>query len=1090
MEAHTHVLSNRWLDDLGSGAVPRWQSILLAVTITLATLMLRIALGPVLGGDPALEIFVVPIVVSAFVGGLRAGLVATAISFVGASYFLLLPAGSLAVASSAERWQLMLVAIAGIVASTLSEASHRGRRAARAFMTELRQAESALRASQDDQVALVRRLKSERARLLAAQAVAKVGSWETDPHQMTTEWSPETHRIFETDAATFMPTHETFLRHVHPEDRAAVDAAFLASAGQVRTVEERWRWVVGEDGRAKAIGTCQDISDRKDAEASRARSAAILDSVGQAVIATDAAGIITYANRVASELYGWRTEEVLGKDIMEVTVATQSREDAIQIMEQLKRGEKWSGEFDVRRSDGTCFPALITNAAQRDALGRIIGIIGVSEDITTRRNAEASLRKAAQQTARRERLLSTMLSSISDFAYAYDRDARFLFVNQPLLDLWGLRLEDAVGKNFAELGYPPDLAMQLEREVAQVFDTRAVVAGETPYRSPAGVDGTYEYIFSPAMGDDGVVEFVVGTTRDITERKRVEALLSRSHKHLRDLIDGLGPSIFVALLTPDGVLVEVNQAPLTAAGLVLNDVLGVPFADTPWWRHSAEARVKVREAIARAANGESSRCDIHTIGSQGRVIDVDFAMVPMRDATGKVTFLIPSATVITERKQAEETLQRTVGELRSLSAELSTANAELVDSQKKFRQLADNVSDVFYINSPDLATLRYVSPAYERIWGRTAASLYANPRDWTDAILPADRAALAAASRRLGPDNPLTTSEFRITRPDGEVRWIQADAAEVRSESGELLSIVGTARDITERKEHAAQLDQTHRQLLEASRKAGMAEVATNVLHNVGNVLNSVNVSASLAVESVKNSRAARMAQVVALMREHKSDLGEYITKDPAGRHIPAFLEDVSAEWSSQQKALVGELDTLRENVDHIKQIVAMQQGYARIAGTTEIASVNELMEDALRVQRGSMEEHGVRIVREFAEMPTITVSRHKVLPILVNLMRNAKHACYGMPDGDRCVTLRTECIGDRVRLSVIDDGSGIAPENMTRIFSHGFTTRKDGHGFGLHSGALSAAELGGSLTVHSEGTGRGATFVLELPMQPAEAAA
>ncbi len=121
--------------------------------------------------------------------------------------------------------------------------------------------------------------------------------------------------------------------------------------------------------------------------------------------------------------------------------------------------------------------------------------------------------------------------------------------------------------------------------------------------------------------------------------------------------------------------------------------------------------------------------------------------------------------------------------------------------------------------------------------------------------------------------------------------------------------------------------------------------------------------------------------------------------------------------------------------------------------------------------------------------MPPITVEKHKVLQILVNLMRNAKFACSesGLPD--RQMTLRVSRDADIVKISVSDNGVGIAPENLTRIFSHGFTTRKDGHGFGLHSGALAATEMGGRLSVQSDGLGLGAAFTLELPCRTQESA-
>jgi signal transduction histidine kinase len=183
------------------------------------------------------------------------------------------------------------------------------------------------------------------------------------------------------------------------------------------------------------------------------------------------------------------------------------------------------------------------------------------------------------------------------------------------------------------------------------------------------------------------------------------------------------------------------------------------------------------------------------------------------------------------------------------------------------------------------------------------------------------------------------------------------------------------------------------------------------------------------------------------------------------------------------------ELSSLRENLEHIKDTVAMQQNYAKLCGVTEIIEVVDLVEDSLRLNAGAFARHGVTLKREFSHVPAITVDKHKVLQILVNLVRNAKYACDESGRTDKLITLRIESGGRGVRIHVIDNGVGIPEENMGRLFSHGFTTRQSGHGFGLHSGALAAQELGGTLHAESDGPGCGASFILDLPCMPADAA-
>src|SRR5581483_8936983 len=183
----------------------------------------------------------------------------------------------------------------------------------------------------------------------------------------------------------------------------------------------------------------------------------------------------------------------------------------------------------------------------------------------------------------------------------------------------------------------------------------------------------------------------------------------------------------------------------------------------------------------------------------------------------------------------------------------------------------------------------------------------------------------------------------------------------------------------------------------------------------------------------------------------------------------------------TDQDATLKELDSLRDNIEHIKKIVAMQQSYAKVSGVTETVDVIGLVEDSIRMNEGSCSRHGIEAIREYDAVPPIKVDKHRVLQVLVNLLRNAKHACDDSGHSDKRITVRVKNAGGRVRISVIDNGVGISPENMKRIFNHGFTTRKSGHGFGLHSGALAAKEMDGSLTAHSDGLQLGATFTLEL---------
>jgi signal transduction histidine kinase len=317
-------------------------------------------------------------------------------------------------------------------------------------------------------------------------------------------------------------------------------------------------------------------------------------------------------------------------------------------------------------------------------------------------------------------------------------------------------------------------------------------------------------------------------------------------------------------------------------------------------------------------------------------------------------------------------------------------------------------------------------------------------------------------------------------------RTVLSSAQRLIGHKGQPLGALAVIEDITERRLAEAELERVHKLLLAASRDAGMAEVATNVLHNVGNVLNSVTVSASLVSERIRKSKCAGLARVAALLSEHAADLMTFLTGSQ-GRQLPVYLQELAADLIAERDAASAELAVLRGNVEHIKEIVAMQQSYARRGGVSEIVDIRTLVEDSLRMNEGAFSRHGVALVRDFQEVPLITVDKHKVLQILVNVIRNAKYACDESGSAEKRVTVRVRTITGAMLIAIIDTGVGIPPENLERIFSHGFTTRKGGHGFGLHSCALAAQDLGGSLRADSAGRGQGATFTLTLPLTQPE---
>jgi signal transduction histidine kinase len=251
----------------------------------------------------------------------------------------------------------------------------------------------------------------------------------------------------------------------------------------------------------------------------------------------------------------------------------------------------------------------------------------------------------------------------------------------------------------------------------------------------------------------------------------------------------------------------------------------------------------------------------------------------------------------------------------------------------------------------------------------------------------------------------------------------------------------------------------------------------------VGNVLNSVGVASSCLAESLKKSKAARLTQIVTLIREHEQDLGAFFSSDPKGKLVPSYLSQLAEKLTGEQVTALQEIAELQRNVEHIKAIITVQQDSANGSNSSEPLFFTDLVEEALKMHANALARSGVQVVRKFEELPPAMLQKHRILQILVNLIRNAIQACDASAALPKEVKVCVKSSAERLQCAVADSGIGIADENLNRIFTFGFTTKKEGHGFGLHGASLAARDLGGSLSAESGGLGHGATFTLDLPL-------
>lgn len=318
-----------------------------------------------------------------------------------------------------------------------------------------------------------------------------------------------------------------------------------------------------------------------------------------------------------------------------------------------------------------------------------------------------------------------------------------------------------------------------------------------------------------------------------------------------------------------------------------------------------------------------------------------------------------------------------------------------------------------------------------------------------------------------------------IREKEGVLAELQLSQAEVEEMNERLRG------EIEERKRAETQLASLQAELVRTARAAGMSEVATGVLHNVGNVLSSINVASITLRERLEESRAERAAQAASMLIDHRDDIGRFLTEDPRGVQVPAYLLALARHQSELNRELVREADSLCSFVSHVTTIIGTYQSYGRASCVLERLRVQDIIEAASKIMSPSFERHGIELACVVPEHLFIATDRHKVLQIVINLLSNARDAVSAL-DSDRRVEIQVGSTGaGGLRISVSDNGVGISGEDLAKIFAYGYTTKAEGHGFGLHTSANAARELGGYLHAESQGPGLGARFILELADGP-----
>jgi PAS domain S-box-containing protein len=418
-------------------------------------------------------------------------------------------------------------------------------------------------------------------------------------------------------------------------------------------------------------------------------------------------------------------------------------------------------------------------------------------------------------------------------------------------------------------------------------------------------------------------------------------------------------------------------------------------------------------------------------------------------------------------------IQRALSEAREIVRRRQAEEKARI-SAERFKHLLAHSPAVLYsmlVKGPE-ATPVFVSENVTSLLGFTVTECL-EPQWWRGQVHPDDlQLALAHLPNLLA--HGASAAEYRMRHRDGRYLWIQDDVRLVQGGPDEPTNAVGAWTDVTERKRIQAEL-------IQASRLAGKEEIATGILHDVRNVLTSINISFSFLRSKIKEMSTDGVQKASSLIND-QANLAVFLTEHQQGKKLPAYLTALAGKLTQQRQEINSELDRLAKSVEHVHHIISAQQVYAKVSGNREAVHLQAVLEESLSLNGMSTPVRGWTVVKKFAPITSILIEKHKLLQILVNLIRNAKQACESESKDQKTITLDLSSENDWISISVEDNGVGISPENLPRLFEHGFTTKKDGHGFGLRNAASAAKELGGSLRAESAGLHCGASFILKVP--------
>lgn len=1024
--------------------LPSWVAIVLGCTLVIATLLLRLWLGFHLGDQPVLILYVIPILLGAYLGGFRAGMAATVFAAFLTNYLLLPPIYTLAISKPVNIVQWITLWVIGIILSLLLEKLHRARESMARLNMDLSRRFSELQtvfdtapiglAIADDPEGMNIRGNKANEQLLGLS-----------PGEQLSKRGPDaaSYRVFRNE-------HELTVdelpmqRAVRGEIVLGETISVIAGDGRNTLLCCNATPLLDEKGKPRgAVGAFLDISQIKQSEddlrKSEAKFRCIFETNIVPIAYCHADGRILDANEAYLEILGYSKEELIeGKIRWDAATPPEWKQtDEMALRSLLETGICRPTEKEYFRRDGTRVPVIIGASSVPGSPERIVAF---AVDLTQHKQAEKTLRESEQK-------YRELVQNANSAIIRWKSDGAITFFNEYAQSFFDYREEEVLGSHVNMLlpgaGSGLDLSSLVD-DIVSHPESYVQNINENICRDGRRV--WLAWTNKPIFDENGNVAEIMAVGTDITDRKKAEDELAKAHNELEQRIRERTAELEKALSalaesearfrevmdnSLDGVhrrnlLTDrydyLSPAVTSLCGYTNEELSGMNIQEVVNLIHPEDIP-EVQRNLEECLTGRRSQVSLeyrfrHKDGSYRWFSD---SVTVVEDPKGSPIYLVGSVRDITDRKRIEQALR---------------------ESEERFRLIAETIQDVFWMSTPGVGKMLYVSPAYEKIWGRTRMSLYEQPQSFMDAVLPDDRASVLAqlASHAAG----RWECQYRILQPDGRVRWIYDKGFPIRDETGNLRLMTGVATDITDGKKAEEEL-RLLMQKLEESNQA-LQDFASIASHDLQEPLRKV-------------SSFGRMLQ----------------------ERLGKAMDDRARDY----------LDRMINATGRMQALINALLDYSRVSSRAEPftkVDLYVLIEEVLSDLEVRIARTGGKV--RLCELPTLEADPTQMRQLFQNLIGNGLK--FHKQGDTPLVCVRSCQLNDReVRISIEDNGIGFDESEVDLIFApfrrlHGRSSPYEGTGMGLAICKKIVERHGGSITCRST-PGEGSTFCVHLPLRQGE---